>query len=110
MSCSCQSAKNRFEFRNDCCEFLGAGHDPLSGRVIFLGGFTMCHRRDYSDVLGAVRRALRALEAVGVSNFKLSLHGIVHHCRHCGAHLRAHYGEDGGLLRDDEFVLDLRGA
>lgn len=104
MTWCCDAAKSRFESRNTDGDFLVAGHDSRLGTVVFYYGFNLCHRRDHSDVLGVVRRVSHLIEAEGVANFKLCGHGVVHYCAHCGVKLREHYGEGGGLLRDDEYV------
>ncbi|WP_145280409.1 hypothetical protein [Pirellulimonas nuda] len=49
-----------------------------------------------------------AIKAEGISNFKLAGHWCTRFCDFCGAELKKHYGEDGGLLRDDEYVRELR--
>ncbi len=108
MEWCCHSAKDRFESRNDYGEYLVAGLVPDVGDVWFFAGFNMAHRKDYSDVLGATKAASAALEEIGISNFKLSSSHCVHYCSHCGAKLVEHYGSEGGLLRDDEYVIQMR--
>jgi hypothetical protein len=107
MEWCCDYLESRFQSRLDYGEFVAAGLDPRKGDVVFFGGFNMCHRRDYLDVISATRLAALALEKVGISNFKLTEHSVLHYCKICGANLRKHYGDDGGLLRDDEYVSKL---
>ena len=104
MTWCCQWAKSAFEARQTYGEFLVAGVDPRVGKVVFVDGFHMCHRADYSQVVAAARRAKAVLESEGISNFKLSQFGIVYFCKMCGANLQEHYGDNGGLLRDDAYV------
>jgi hypothetical protein len=85
-------------------EFLVAGIEPSNDKLLFFNGFNMCHRKNYDDVLSAIRAAKGAIETAGISNFKLHAHECVRFCKMCGANLRDHYGDDGGLLRDDEYV------
>jgi len=110
MTWCCHVAQNAFEARLTYGEFLVAGFEKNLQRVTFLIGFNMCHRRDYSSVVAAARRASQLMEAEGISNFKLSSYGVVRYCKYCGANLREHYGDDGGSLRDDEYVRDLQSA
>jgi len=65
----CDAARARFEVRNHDGDFLVAGHDAWTAEVVFLSGFNLCHRSDYSDVLGAARRVSHLIEAEGVANF-----------------------------------------
>lgn len=75
--------------------------------VAFMYGYNMCHRKDYSEVTAACKAATNAITAEGITNFKLSEHYIVNYCQQCGANLREHYGQNGGMLRDDEYVASL---
>lgn len=108
MTWCCDFARNAFENRLTYGEFIVAGVHSRLGHVCFIAGWNMCHRADYMDVVAAVRRATDALELEGISNFKLSAHRIIHYCSICGVRLQAHYGDDGGLLRDDRYVRDLQ--
>jgi hypothetical protein len=107
MEWCCQPAKFRFDDRLSYGAFLVAGLKPEVDEVRFYAGFNMAHRKDYSDVLGAIQAAKAALEAESISNFKLSACRCVHFCSFCGANLREHYGVDGGILRDDEYVRQM---
>jgi hypothetical protein len=107
MEWCCWGTRNRFDARLDCGEFLVAGLDEGLGVVLFFEGFNLCHRPDRWNVLRVNRNVAKAIEAEGISNVKLQGFGVVHYCAFCGANLRAHYGEDGGLLRDNEYVADL---
>jgi hypothetical protein len=100
----CDSARDRFGARNDVGEFLVAGGDPVQ----FFAGFNMAHRTYYSDVVVAARAAASALDAAGISNVKLAAHGIAHYCSQCGVKLVDFYGPDGGALRDDHYVAQMR--
>lgn len=108
MEWCCHSAKNRFESRQSCGEYLVAGLVPDVDEVWFFAGFNMAHRREYSDVLGATRAASAILKENGISNIKLAEHHSVHFCSHCGAKLSEYYGPDGGALRDDQYVRQMR--
>ena len=68
----------------------------------------MAHRGDYTDVINAIRSATKVIEQIGISNFKLSEIGCVHFCSQCGAELRTFYGSNGGALRDDAYVNEMR--
>ena len=104
MSWCCDFASNSFAARLTYGHFMVAGVYRETGDVWFLGGFNMCHRKDYSDVTAACSAASEAIAAEGITNFKLLEYGVIHYCQQCGANLRKHYGENGGLLRDDEYV------
>jgi hypothetical protein len=108
MTWCCDFARNAFESRLTYGEFIAAGIDPRLEQVCYFSGWIMCHRADYKDVVAAVRRAKDALEADGISNFKLSSLRVIHYCSNCGVRLQAHYGDDGGLLRDDRFIRELQ--
>ena len=110
MTWCCHVVKNAFQSRLSYGEFLVSGFDLNLEQVVFLNGFNMCHRKDYTNVIAATQRASELIEAEGISNFKLSCHSIVYYCKHCGTNLRTHYGEDGGVLRDDEYIRELQSA
>lgn len=108
MNWCCQVMKNLFEARHDCGEYVVAGFDPLTRKTIFVLGFNLCHRRDYSEVVGTNQRVSRVIKAEGISNVKLAGYRATRFCHWCGTDLRQHYGHDGGLLRDDAYVKSLR--
>jgi hypothetical protein len=108
MEWCCWGARNRFDARVDVGEFLVAGFDEEVGRICFVGGFNSCHRKDRFDVVTANQNLSKAIEAERISNIKLQAWGVVKYCASCGANLQSHYGEDGGLLRDDEYVRRLQ--
>ena len=109
MTWCCGSAESRFESRLEYGEFLVAGPAPPPGESWFYYGFNMAHRKSWDDVLGAARAASAAVDVESISNFKLQAFGCVHFCSTCGVSLREHYGNDGGLLRDEEYVRRMRG-
>lgn len=108
MTWCCHVCENLFRNRNEYGEFVVAGLSQDRGEVVFLRGFNLCHRKDYSAVLAAIRLATEAIQSEGISNFKLSGHRSTRFCEWCGADLQKHYGEDGGLLRDDGYVRKLQ--
>ncbi len=59
----CVSARGRFESRQDSGQFLVAGLNPEYGGFIFVNGFNMAHRADYSDLLKAIRTGTGALSS-----------------------------------------------
>jgi hypothetical protein len=109
MKWCCHSAENRFEARHTYGEFLVAGHYTDAKEVWFFAGFNMAHRHDYSDVIGAIKAASATIKEIGISNFKLEEHHCVHYCAFCGAKLIDFYGPEGGALRDDEYVKQMKG-
>lgn len=108
MNFCCHGAKNLFESRNSVGEFLISGIDPERGVLRFYYGFTACHRADWQDVIGICNKVSSLMKEAGVANFKLSTHHIVKFCATCGVDLSALYGKDGGALRDDEFLSQLK--
>lgn len=88
--------------------FLVAGYDRDFDKVKFFAGSNMAHRKDRSAVLSANRAAAEILKREGISNLKLQIYGIAHFCVQCGVNFRKFYGEDGGALRDDDYVHELR--
>jgi hypothetical protein len=89
-------------------DYLVAGIDHRTEAVCFFSGYNLCHRTDYRDVLSAVQHATKAITAEGISNIKFAGYRCVHYCSGCGTNLRKHYGDDGGLLRDDEYVKSMQ--
>ena len=100
----CHVAWNLFVDRNDVGEFLVAGGHP----VHFFAGFNAAHRKDYSDVLRANKTIAAAYDAAGISNIKLQTHHVTFYCQYCGTKLIEFYGTDGGALRDDAYVEEMR--
>jgi hypothetical protein len=96
-----------FMSRLDCGTFIVAGDVYDDGRVAFIKGFNAAHRADRQRTVACNAAVARALSAAGVSNLKLQMFGQVAYCASCGANLRRHYGPDGGVLRDDEYVAEL---
>ena len=110
MKWCCDSARNRFDARLTCGDFLVAGPSRAKDEIWFYGGFNVAHRQDWTDVLGAGSELRAALESIGISNVHITRLGVQHFCYSCGSSLRDHYGPDGGLLRDDSYVLALPGT
>jgi len=108
MTWCCSSAQGRFDSRLEYGQFLVAGPAPKPEETWFYYGFNMAHRKNWDDVLGATRTATAAIKAEGISNFKLQEFGCVHYCSTCGVNLRDHYGNDGGALRDEEYIRTMR--
>jgi hypothetical protein len=101
-------AQDLFSSRLDCGSFIVAGDGRGDGYIEFIGGFNAVHRADRQRPVATNAAAQAALSATGVSNVKLFSYTGVAYCSSCGANLRRHYGHDGGLLRDDAYVAELR--
>ncbi len=108
MKFCCAPCKSKFDARLDVGEFLIAGVDPERGDLRFYYGFTACHRADREDLLGTNYKLGELMSEAGASNFKLCAHHIVKFCAFCGANLAEFYGADGGALRDDSFLMQLK--
>jgi hypothetical protein len=108
MKFCCPATSGRFDSRLSVGEFLIAGVDPERGVLRFYGGFTACHRADWQDLVGTCNKLGKLMTEAGASNFKLCSHHIVKFCAFCGADLAEFYGADGGALRDDDFLRQLK--
>lgn len=107
MDWCCHYTRNSFDARHTYGHFTVAAMHEERNEVWFLSGYNMCHRKDNSSILSAGKAIANAIAAEGVTNVKVMEHGVVHYCQQCGVNLREHYGDDGGLLRDDEYVAEL---
>ncbi|MBK1884923.1 hypothetical protein JIN85_21110 [Luteolibacter pohnpeiensis] len=108
MKFCCHAANGRFNDRLNVGEFLIAGVDPKRGDLRFYCGFTACHKADWKDLTVTCYKLGDLMREAGASNFKLCAHHIVKYCSFCGVDLAEFYGLDGGALRDDEFLKQLK--
>ena len=108
MKFCCPATSGRFDSRLSVGEFLIAGVDPERDVLRFYSGFTACHKADWKDLTGTCYKLGDLMREAGASNFKLCSHHIVWYCAFCGANLPEFYGVDGGALRDDEFLKQLK--
>ena len=59
-------------------------------------------------MIGTCNKLGDLMKEAGASNFKVCSHHIVKFCSFCGADLAEFYGANGGALRDDEFLRQLK--